>query len=141
MAMEPVTVLFLCTGNSARSIMAEAILNSMGRPRFVALSAGSHPTGVVNPKSLETLKRHNIECGELRSQSWDECSSTKVDLVVTVCDQAAGESCPLFHGSPEKRHWSIPDPARVSGTDEEIATAFDEAFRLLHTRIEQEILS
>ncbi len=121
--------------------MAEAILNSIGSPRFLALSAGSHPTGVVNPKALETLKRHNIECGDPRSKSWDECSSINVDLVVTVCDQAAGESCPLFPGSPQKRHWSIPDPARATGTDEEITTAFDEAFRLLHTRIEREVLS
>jgi arsenate reductase (thioredoxin) len=121
--------------------MAEAILNALGRQRFVAFSAGSSPTGTVHPNSLETLKRHGIEIGELRSKSWNELSDRKFDLIVTVCDRAAGESCPLFPGSPRKLHWSIPDPAQATGTEAAMTAAFDEAFQLLKTRIERDILS
>ena len=138
MSADILNVLFLCTGNSARSIMAEAILNQLGHPGFLAFSAGSFPTGKVNPLSIATLKRHGIEPGELRSKSWDELSDKNLDLVVTVCDQAAGETCPLFPGSPKKLHWSTPDPAQASGTEEQINTAFDEAFHLLKTRIEKD---
>ena len=138
MSADILNVLFLCTGNSARSIMAEAILNQLGHPGFLAFSAGSFPTGKVNPLSIATLKRHGIEPGEPRSKSWDELSDKNLDLVVTVCDQAAGETCPLFPGSPKKLHWSTPDPAQASGTEEQINTAFDEAFHLLKTRIEKD---
>ena len=141
MSADILNVLFLCTGNSARSIMAEAILNQLGHPGFLAFSAGSFPTGKVNPQSIATLKRHGIEPGEPRSKSWDEFSDKNFDLVVTVCDQAAGETCPLFPGSPKKLHWSTPDPAQASGTEGQINTAFDEAFHLLKTRIEKELLS
>ena len=138
MSADILNVLFLCTGNSARSIMAKAILNQLGHPGFLAFSAGSFPTGKVNPLSIATLKRHGIEPGEPRSKSWDELSDKNLDLVVTVCDQAAGETCPLFPGSPKKLHWSTPDPAQASGTEEQINTAFDEAFHLLKTRIEKD---
>lgn len=141
MSEESLTVLFLCTGNSARSIMAEAILNTLGHPKFVAFSAGSFPTGKVNPKAIETLKRHDIEPKEPRSKSWDEFTDTSFDLVVTVCDQAAGETCPLLISNPRKLHWSTPDPAQARGTEEEMSAAFDEAFALLRTRIEKELLS
>jgi len=141
MARESTTVLFLCTGNSARSIMAEVILNAAGHPRFFASSAGSFPTGRVNPKSIETLKRHGLEPGTPRSKSWNEFTDQRLDLVVTVCDQAAGETCPLFPGHPRTLHWSIPDPAHATGTEDEINSAFDNAFQLLKTRIETELLS
>ncbi len=120
--------------------MAEAILNSGGHPGFAAFSAGSIPTGKVNHKAIETLKHHGIEPIEPSSKSWDEFTDTRFDLVVTVCDQAAGETCPLFPGSPRKLHWSIPDPAHAMGSEEEINAAFDEAFVLLQTRIEKELL-
>lgn len=125
-------ILVLCTGNSCRSIMAEALFNHFGKGRFHAVSAGSWPTGFVHPMSLETLSRHGILMPENpESKSWDIFAGKSFDLVVTVCDQAAGESCPIFFGSPEKLHWSIPDPAK-SGTTE----AFDKAFYMLKERIE-----
>ncbi|MDA0739392.1 MAG: arsenate reductase ArsC [Nitrospirae bacterium] len=133
-------ILFLCTGNSCRSIMAEMLLNHLGKGYYQPFSAGSFPTGKVHPKSIETLKRHGIEPGEPRSKSWGEFSDTHFDLIVTVCDQAAGETCPLFPGSPKKLHWSIPDPAQTPGLEEEINAAFDQAFHLLKTRIEKELL-
>lgn len=133
-------ILFLCTGNSCRSIIAEMLLNHLGKGQYQAYSAGSFPTGKVHPKSKETLKRHGFDPGEPRSKSWDEFSDKNFDLIVTVCDQTAGENCPLFPGSPKKLHWSIPDPAQATGTEEEINTAFDQAFYLLKTRIEKEIL-
>jgi len=121
--------------------MAERVLNHLGKGQYQAFSAGSFPTGTVHPKSMETLTRHGIEPGEPRSKSWNEFSDRKFDLVVTVCDQAAGETCPLFPGSPQKLHWSIPDPAKATGTEEEINTAFDQVFNLLKIRIERELLS
>ena len=133
-------ILFLCTGNSCRSIIAETLLNHLGKGQYKACSAGSVPTRKVHPKSIETLKRHGVDPGKPRSKSWDEFSDTHFDLVVTVCDQAAGETCPLFPGSPRKLHWSIPDPAQATGTEEEINSAFDQAFQLLKTRIEKELL-
>lgn len=133
-------VLVLCTGNSCRSIMAEALVNSIGAGRYSAVSAGSFPTGEVHPKSLETLARRNIEVKEPRSKSWDEFSDTNFDLIITVCDQAAGEICPIFPGNPAKLHWSIPDPAKAEGTEAEINAAFDEAFEMLKQKIEKELL-
>ena len=129
-------VLVLCTGNSCRSIMAEALINHVGQGRFQAWSAGSHPAGYVHPGSLATLKRHGIDPGAPHSKSWNDMTSQTFDLVITVCDQAAEETCPIFPGNPRKIHWSIPDPGRVIGTEDEINTAFDKTFDLLKTNIE-----
>jgi arsenate reductase len=130
-------VLVLCTGNSCRSVMAEALINQLGKGHYEAVSAGSIPAGYVHPKSVETLKRHGIDPGRPCSKSWDEFTAQSFDLVITVCDQAAGESCPLFPGKPKKLHWSTPDPAKATGTDEEINSAFDEAFSMLKVRVEE----
>lgn len=129
-------VLVLCTGNSCRSVMAEALFNHLGKGQVEAVSAGSNPTGYIHPKSIETLKRHDINSGAPRSKSWDEFAGQSFDLVVTVCDAAATESCPVFLGSAKKLHWSTPDPAKATGTDKEIEAAFDEAFHMLKERIE-----
>lgn len=111
-------------------------MNDLGHGRYRAWSAGSHPAGYVHSKSVETLKRHGIDPGEPRSKSWNEFAEQAFDLVITVCDQAAGESCPLFPGKPKKLHWSTPDPAKATGSDAEIEAAFDEAFVLLKKRVE-----
>lgn len=129
--------LVLCTGNSCRSVMAEALFNHLGNGEYEAVSAGSFPAGYVHPKSIETLKRHGIDPGKPHSKSWDEFVGQPFDVVVTVCDQAAGESCPLFLGKPQKLHWSTPDPAKATGTDKEIDVAFDQAFFMLKGRIEE----
>lgn len=129
-------VLVLCTGNSCRSVIAEALINQLGKGKYEAVSAGSFPAGYVHPKSIETLKRHGIDPGNPRSKSWDEFSTQPFDLVITVCDQAAGESCPLFPGKPKKLHWSTPDPAKATGSEAEINVAFDEAFNMLKKQIE-----
>lgn len=129
-------VLVLCTGNSCRSVMAEALFNYLGKGRIEAVSAGSHPAGYVHPKSIETLHRHGVPAGEPRSKSWDEFAGQTFDLVVTVCDAAAAESCPVFLGPVKKLHWSTPDPAKAMGTDEDILTAFDQAFFMLKDKIE-----
>ena len=131
-------VLFLCTGNSARSILAEAILNFRGKPAFTAYSAGSHPTGAVRPEALRQLQLADIPTQSLRSKSWDEFSrpgAPKLDFVFTVCDHAANEICPLWPGQPLTAHWGLPDPAAVRGTETEIERAFREAFFLLDRRI------
>ncbi len=133
-------VLVLCTGNSCRSIMAEALINALGARRYEAVSAGSHPAGYVHPKSIETLERHGLGISNPTSKSWDEFDGQHFDLVITVCDAAAAESCPAFLGNHEKLHWSTPDPAKATGTDEEINAAFDEAFAVLKHRIETELL-
>jgi arsenate reductase (thioredoxin) len=130
-------VLVLCTGNSCRSVMAEALINDLGRGRYQAWSAGSVPVGAVHPKSIETITRHSIDPGQPRSKSWNELAEQSFDLVITVCDQAAGESCPLFPGNPKKLHWSTPDPAKVTGSDSEIDAAFDQAFFMLKNRVEK----
>lgn len=137
--MEPDTlnVLVLCTGNSCRSIMAEALINNLGRDRYRAWSAGSVPAGYVHPKSIETLQRYGIDPGQPRSKSWDEFAAESFDLVITVCDQAAGETCPLFSGSPKKLYWSTPDPAKVTGSDSKIDAAFDKAFSMLKHRVQE----
>ncbi|MDG4544025.1 MAG: DUF5677 domain-containing protein [Rickettsiales bacterium] len=129
-------VLVLCTGNSCRSIMAEGLINKIGEGRYKAVSAGSNPVGYVHPKSIETLQRHGIDIIEPRSKSWDEFANEHFDLVITVCDAAAAESCPVFLGKHEKLHWSTPDPAKATGTDEEVDAAFDEAFEMLKERVE-----
>ncbi len=132
------TVLFLCTGNSARSIMAEAILNRLGAGKFHAYSAGSHPTGKDNPLALNLLRKMNYDVARLRSKAWDEFagpSAPKLDFVFTVCDDAAGEVCPIWPGQPMTAHWGVPDPAKATGTEAERAFAFDDCFRLLNQRI------
>lgn len=132
-------VLFLCTGNSARSILAEAYLNSIGAGRFQAFSAGSHPAGRVNPLAIELLQRNRIATGHLRSKAWDEfarADAPRMDIVITVCDQAAGEVCPLWPGRPVTAHWGIQDPAAVAGDDEGKRRAFLHAFAELRTRID-----
>ena len=133
-------VLVLCTGNSCRSIIAEALINKLGNGDFKAVSAGSFPTGYIHPKSIETLIRHNVDPGKPRSKSWDEFIDMSFDYVITVCDQAANESCPLFLGDALKLHWSTPDPASVNTNDKEINEAFDSAFYLLQQQIKTELL-
>ena len=132
-----VNVLILCTGNSCRSVMAEALINDLGRGRYRAWSAGSIPAGTVHPKSIETLQRYGIDPGRPRSKSWDELAAQPFDLVITVCDQAAGESCPLFPGNPKKLHWSTPDPAEATGSESQIDAAFEKAFLMLKHRVEE----
>lgn len=133
-------VLVLCTGNSCRSIIAEGLINHLGKGRFAAVSAGSHPAGYVHPHSLAILKLHGIAMTATRSKSWDEFANMEIDLVITVCDEAANESCPAFLGDFEKLHWSTPDPAKVLGSETEINSAFDTTYKLLKTRIENELL-
>jgi arsenate reductase len=131
-------VLFLCTGNSARSIMAEALLNHKGRGNFTAYSAGSHPSGTPRPEALAQLQSAGIGVGGLRSKSWDEFAAPgapHLDFVFTVCDNAANEACPFWPGQPMTAHWGVPDPAAVKGTPEEIARAFRDAFVILDRRI------
>jgi arsenate reductase len=138
MAEKYYEVLFLCTGNSARSILSEALLNRRGGGRFRAYSAGSHPTGRVNPFAIDLLQRSGLPTEGLRSKSWDEFASpgaTPLDFVFTVCDNAAGEVCPLWPGQPMTAHWGIPDPAAVEGSDADKRKAFDDAFRVLERRI------
>lgn len=132
-------VLFLCTGNSARSILAECILNRLGRGRFQAFSAGSHPTGRVNPHAIELLKRLNYPTEALRSKSWDEFATAgapALDFVFTVCDNAANEVCPIWPGQPMTAHWGVADPAAVTGTPAEIAAAFADTYRMLERRLD-----
>ncbi|HEY6126998.1 MAG TPA: arsenate reductase ArsC [Candidatus Acidoferrum sp.] len=131
-------VLFLCTGNSARSIFAEAIMNQKGRPNFIAYSAGSQPTGRVNPFAVKLLDAVKMPVSQLRSKSWDEFakpSAPKMDFVFTVCDNAANEICPIWPGQPVTAHWGVPDPAAVAGSTPEIERAFREAYLLLDRRI------
>jgi protein-tyrosine-phosphatase len=133
------TVLFLCTGNSARSILAEAILNKEGQGKFRAFSAGSQPKGSVNPYALRLLQSLGHETTALRSKSWDEFAkpgAPEFDFIFTVCDSAAGEACPYWPGKPMTAHWGIPDPAAMEGSPAEIAAAFSETFRMLSRRIE-----
>jgi arsenate reductase (thioredoxin) len=131
-------VLFLCTGNSARSILAEAIMNQKGRPNFTAYSAGSRPTGKVRPEALRQLESAHLPTLGLRSKSWDEFAkpeAPRLDFVFTVCDNAANEVCPVWPGQPITAHWGVPDPASVQGTKEQVEKAFREAFFLLDRRI------
>lgn len=133
-------VLFLCTGNSARSILSEAILNRIGEGRFRAFSAGSKPVGQVNPGALELLQRREYPTDGLRSKSWDEFAgpgAPEMDYIVTVCNNAAGETCPVWPGHPATEHWDIEDPAGVGNSDEERRAAFAEAYAVLEKRIEK----
>lgn len=132
-------VLFLCTGNSARSVMAEAILNHLGKGRFRAVSAGSHPSGTVNPYALDAIRIAGMATDGLRSKNWDEFAvpgAPKMDFVFTVCDNAAGEVCPIWPGQPMTAHWGIEDPAAFEGTEAETRVIFLRAFRYLRNRIE-----
>jgi protein-tyrosine-phosphatase len=134
----PYNVLFLCTGNSARSILAEELVNHWGRGKFRGLSAGSYPKGIVHPMALRLLQHLNMPTDGLRSKSWDEFASPgapPLDFVFTVCDNAAGEVCPIWPGHPMTAHWGVPDPAAVEGSELEQMNAFREAFRTLENRI------
>lgn len=137
----PYNVLFLCTGNSCRSIMAEAIMNRAGQGKFIAYSAGSMPTGEVNPHALDLLKKFNFPTAQMRSKPWDEFvrannpDAPELDFVFTVCDNAAGEVCPIWPGQPMSAHWGMPDPAAATGAPAEIGLAFADCFRMLSNRI------
>jgi len=138
MADHPFNVLFLCTGNSARSIMAEAILNKLGAGKFRAFSAGSRPKGWVHPETLRLLQSLGYDTSRFRSKSWSEFAdpgAPLLDFVFTVCDNAAGETCPVWPGQPMTAHWGVPDPAAAQGSPAEIALAFKDAYRMLNQRI------
>jgi arsenate reductase len=139
MADRPYNVLFLCTGNSARSIIAEAILSKLGRGTFHAYSAGSQPKGRINPSTIALLQGLGHDTSGLRSKSWNEFAkptAPPLDFVFTVCDNAAGETCPFWPGQPMTAHWGVPDPAEATGSEAEIALAFKDAYRMLRRRIE-----
>lgn len=131
-------ILILCTGNSARSILAEGLINHLGSPQFVAHSAGSQPKNMPHPQVLKTLAKHQIDTGFARSKSWDEftgAGAPKLDYIITVCDNAAGETCPIWPGKPTTAHWGIPDPAVISAPQDAMEAAFDKAYAQLHARI------
>ena len=135
---QPLNVLFLCTGNSARSIMAEVVLNRFGRGKFRAFSAGSQPAGKLNPFALKVLRMANYDTSHLRSKAWDEFAAPdapKLDFVFTVCDNAAKEVCPIWPGQPMTAHWGLPDPARAKGSDAERQLVFADTLRMLSNRI------
>ena len=138
MAEKTYNVLFLCTGNSARSILAEVLIEHWGKGRFIGYSAGSFPKGTVHPLALDLIERLHLRTTGLRSKSWDEFArpgAPAMDFVFTVCDQAAGEVCPIWPGNPVTAHWGVPDPAAVEGSDEQRRQAFRDAYRQLETRI------
>ena len=134
----PINLLFLCTGNSARSLIAEGVLRQLGGRAFNAFSAGSHPTGKPNPHAIAVLRQHDIDTGFARSKSWDEFASAdapQLDLIITVCDNAAGETCPIWPGRPATAHWGLPDPAAVDGPQQAITAAFLDTYDELVQRI------
>jgi arsenate reductase len=136
--MSPINVLFLCTGNSARSILAEGLLNHLGQGRFHAFSGGSHPNGLVNRFALELLEREEMALPNARSKSWDEFAApgaAPMNIIITVCDHAAGEVCPIWPGHPAGAHWGVPDPAAVEGSDAQKRQAFRAAFDTLRARV------
>ena len=138
MTVKPYQILILCTGNSARSIMAEAIINTLGAGRFVAHSAGSQPAGRVHPLALEKLSAIGYPTAQLRSKSWDEFAAAdapQMDFIITVCDNAAGETCPLWPGQPISAHWGFPDPAAVQGSEAEQRAAFEQVFQRITQRV------
>lgn len=136
---KPYNVLFLCTHNSARSVLAEAIMNKIGAGKFAAFSAGSQPRGAINPNSIKLLSQLGYETSGFRSKSWDEFAkpgAPEIDFIFTVCDDAAGEACPVWPGKPLTAHWGVADPSAVKGDELKVALAFQEAYRLLYRRIE-----
>lgn len=130
-------VLVLCTGNSCRSVLGEALFNHLGKGKIQAYSAGSFPVGKVNDNALATLKRHGLSTEGYRSQSWDEFAQTPIDIAITVCDNAAGEVCPAYLNTAVRAHWGLPDPAHVTGTEAEIQAAFEKTYAALETRIKK----
>lgn len=130
-------VLILCTGNSCRSILGEALINQFGGDRFLAFSAGSHPTGKVNPHAISTLQRHGISGEGFSSQSWDEFDELDIDIAITVCDSAAGEVCPVYLNDTIRAHWGLPDPAHITGSPEIIEAAFEATYTALEKRVHQ----
>ncbi len=130
-------ILILCTGNSCRSILGEALINHMGNGRVKAYSAGSQPTGKVNPNALAILQEHDIATTDFSSQSWDEFNDQQIDIVISVCDNAANEVCPVHLGSALRAHWGLPDPAHVTGTDDQIKAAFVSTYTALQKRIKK----
>ena len=140
MSTKPYSILILCTGNSARSIMAEALFNVLGKGKFMAYSAGSHPGGTVNPFAIERCEELGYDTSKLRSKSWDEFATADaphMDFVITVCDQAAGEACPIWPGKPMTAHWGFEDPAACQGSDEEKRKVFNRVYRQIMTRVSQ----
>lgn len=138
MSNQPFNVLFLCTGNSARSIMAEALISTMGKGQFKGYSAGSNPNGIVNPFTIEQVNKTGYSTDNLRSKSWDEFAAPDaphMDFIITVCDNAAGEVCPIWPGHPTSAHWGFEDPAAVEGTDEEKRAAFERIFKQIMARM------
>ena len=134
-------VLFLCTGNSARSIISECLLNQLGKKSYQAFSAGSKPTGKVNPFSIKVLNHNNIECDNTQSKSWDEFKDHQFDYVVTVCNNAANETCPIYPGTPKKIHWDLKDPAAHQGSNEEKLKEFQQTFDIIKQHITKEFLN
>ena len=132
----PIKILFLCTGNSCRSIIAESLANYLGGGTLVAYSAGSFPTGKVNENAVAVLQKHNIDVGQPSSQSWDEYEHSELDIVITVCAAAAGEACPVWLGDAVKAHWGVEDPAHVTGSAEDIAHAFEQTYLEMKQRID-----
>jgi arsenate reductase len=128
-------VLILCTGNSCRSILGEALLNHLGGDRFRAFSAGSRPVGKINENALATLARHGLPTEGYRSQSWDEFEDARIDILISVCDSAAGEACPVYLGTAVRGHWGLPDPAHVTGSPEAVEAAFEATYAALERRI------
>lgn len=135
MNQRPLTILVLCTGNSCRSILGEALINHLGAGRFRALSAGSRPVGRVNPHALATLARHGLPTEGYRSQSWEEFEGEDIDVLITVCDSAAGETCPAYLGRAVRAHWGLPDPAHVTGSPETVEAAFETTYAALEQRV------
>lgn len=136
MSSKELNLLVLCTGNSCRSVMGEALINELGKGRFKGYSAGSHPIGRINPGALATLARHGLPVQGYKSQSWDEFADTPIDILISVCDSAGQETCPVYLGPAIRGHWGVADPGHVTGTQEEIVAAFDETFATLRRRFE-----
>jgi arsenate reductase len=135
MTAKPLNFLVLCTGNSCRSVLGEALLNHLGAGRLKAFSAGSHPIGRINENALATLARHGLSTEGYKSQSWDEFEDENIDVLISVCDSAAGEACPVYLGQALRGHWGLPDPAHVQGTPEDIINAFEATYAALEQRI------
>ena len=134
---KPTDILAICTTNSCRTIIAEALINALGDGRYRAVSAGSSPSGTVHPKCIETLRRHGINPREYRSKSWNEFTIQRFNAVIAICDEVTNKIWPVFPGNPQKQYWHIPDPSRATGTDAEIAAEFDKVFLMLKEKVEE----